>query len=104
MVKVWELRFLTWFVVGPFCGWLSASVTVRSAFWGNIGVDSVMPVDVSILVVAIVGTITCWNQPTTTFCVASSSNAPRLIFPCFGRRCSDRSCKGTSFFKSSGPE
>ena len=68
MLKVWALGFVTCFVVRPSCTSLSVGVTIRSDFQENVGVASVMPLDVPILVAATVGTITCWNGPTITIC------------------------------------
>ena len=105
MVKSWALDFVNWFVVRPFCIWLLAGVKMRSAFWKTDGLPSVISADVSSSLATIVGTITGWNGPTTTFYVVLSSNTPHLTFPCSGRSCIDISGKWIIlFFKSNVTE
>ena len=105
MVKSGALDFVNGYVVQPSCSWLFAGVTMRSGFWKNDGLPSVISVDLSSSLATIVGTITCWNGPATTFYVVLSAKTPHLKLPCSGRSCIDISGKWIMlFFKSNVTE
>ena len=84
MVTVSVLWFVTWFSVQLSCSWLSDGVSPKSDFCENIGVASVVPIEVSFLAAAAVGTIIYWKVLTTPFSVAPNSTSRHCNFLSFG--------------------
>ena len=71
---------------------------MSSDFLVKAGTASMMPKEVSISVVAVVGTIIRWVGPKTTFWRAFDSKAPHLGFPWCSFSSSDKSGKWTRLF------
>ena len=100
-MTVWVIKFLTRVDVRPCFEGFKTFVTKMSYRRKTDHVSTVLRIEVSVLVLATVVTISFWTRPPNSFRVTFGSRGAPLSFPFLGMSCSESFKNLTKFFLNS---